>query len=63
MIGTLQNKGPSCIYYERLHPQQHAQTHHLEENENKSKLRPHIPQLPSYSGEFDLKVYVIGRWR
>jgi hypothetical protein len=34
----------------------------LQENENKSKLRPHIQniisQLPSYSGEFDPKVYV-----
>jgi hypothetical protein len=34
----------------------------LQENENKSKLRPHIqniiPQLPSYSGEFHPKVHV-----
>jgi hypothetical protein len=58
MIGTLKNKGASCIGYERLHPQRHARTHQLEEKENKSKLRPHIPQLPSYSGEFDPKVYV-----
>jgi hypothetical protein len=58
MIGTLNNKGASCIGYECPHPQWHARTHQLEENENKSKLRPHIPQLPSYSGEFDPKVYV-----
>jgi hypothetical protein len=58
MIGTLKNKGPSCICYEHPHSHRHARTHQLEENENKSKLRPHIPQLPSYSGEFDLKVYV-----
>jgi hypothetical protein len=58
MIGTLKNKGPSCICYECLHPQRHTRTHQLEENENKSKLCPHIPQLPSYSGEFDPKVYV-----
>jgi hypothetical protein len=58
MIGTLKNKGASCIGYERPHPQRHARTHQLEENENKSKLRPHIPQLPSYSGEFDPKVHV-----
>jgi hypothetical protein len=34
----------------------------LQENENKSKLRPLIqviiPQLPSYSGEFDPKAYI-----
>jgi hypothetical protein len=58
MIGRLKNKGDSCICYERLHPQRHAQTHQLEENEKKSKLRHHIPQLPSYSGEFNPKVYV-----
>jgi hypothetical protein len=58
MIGTLKNKGASYIGYERPHPQRHARTHELEEKENKSKLRPHIPQLPSYSGEFDPKVYV-----
>jgi hypothetical protein len=58
MIGTLKNKGASCIGYERPHPQRHARTHQLDENENKSKLHPHIPQLPSYSGEFDPKVYV-----
>jgi hypothetical protein len=58
MIGTLKNKGASCISYERPHPQRHARTHQLEENENKSKLCPHIPQLPSYSGEFDPKVHV-----
>jgi hypothetical protein len=58
MIGRLKNKGDSCIYYERLHPQRHARTHQLEENENKSKLRHHIPQLPSYSSEFDPKLYV-----
>jgi hypothetical protein len=58
MIDTLKNKGPSCTCYERLYPQRHARTHQLEENENKSKLRPHISQLPSYSGEFDPKVYV-----
>jgi hypothetical protein len=58
MIGTLKNKGASCIGYERLHPQRHARTHQLEENKNKSKLRPHISQLPSYYGEFDHKVYV-----
>jgi hypothetical protein len=58
MIGALKNKGASCIGYERPHPQRHARTHQLEENENKSKLRPHIPQLSSYSGEFDSKVYV-----
>jgi hypothetical protein len=56
MIGILKNKGPSCICYERPHPQRHARRHQLEEN--KSKLHPHIPQLPSYSGEFDPKVYV-----
>jgi hypothetical protein len=53
MIGTLKNKGPSCICYEHLHPQRH----NLEENENKSKLCPRIPQLLSYSGEFDPKLY------
>jgi hypothetical protein len=58
MIGTLKNKGPSCICYERLHPQRHARTHQLEKNKNKSKLHPHIPQLPSYSDEFDPEVYV-----
>jgi hypothetical protein len=58
MIGRLKNKGDSYICYERLHPQRHARTHQLEENENKSKLRHHNPQLPSYSGEFDPKVYV-----
>jgi hypothetical protein len=58
MIGTLKNKGVSCIGYERPYPQRHARAHQLEENENKSKLRTHIPQLPSYSGEFDPKVYV-----
>jgi hypothetical protein len=58
MIGTSKYKGPSCICYERPHPQRHAQTHQLEENENNSKLCPHISQLPSYSGEFDPKVYV-----
>jgi hypothetical protein len=58
MIDRLKNKGDSCICYERLHPQRHDRTHQLEENENKSKLRHHIPQLPSYSGEFDHKVYV-----
>jgi hypothetical protein len=58
MIGTLKNKGASCIGYERPHPQRHARTHQLEENENKSKLCPHIPQLPTYSDEFDHKVYV-----
>jgi hypothetical protein len=58
MIGTLKNKGASCIGYERPHPQRRTRMHQLEENENKSKLRPHIPQLPSYSGEFDPKVYV-----
>jgi hypothetical protein len=58
LIGTLKNKGDSCICYEHLHPQRHARTHQLEENEKKSKLRPHIPQLPSYSGEFEPKVYV-----
>jgi hypothetical protein len=59
IICTLKNKGASCIYYKRLHPQRHARTHQLEENENKFKLRPYIqdiiPQLPSYSGEFDPK--------
>jgi hypothetical protein len=34
----------------------------LQENESKSKLHPHIqniiPQLPSYSDEFDPKEYV-----
>jgi hypothetical protein len=58
MIGTLKNKGASCIGYERPHPKRHARTPQLEENENKSKLRPHIPQLTSYYGEFDPKVYV-----
>jgi hypothetical protein len=58
MIGRLKNKGDSYICYEHLHPQQHARTHQLEENEKKSKLRHHIPQLSSYSGEFDPKVYV-----
>jgi hypothetical protein len=58
MIARLTNKGDSCIGYERPHPQRHARTHQLEENENKSKLCPDIPQLPSYSGEFDPKVYV-----
>jgi hypothetical protein len=58
MIGTLKKKGPSCICYEHSHPQRHPRTHQLEENENKSKLRPHIPQLPCYSCEFDHKVYV-----
>jgi hypothetical protein len=38
----LKNKGDSCICYECLHPQQHAQTHELEENENNSKLSHHI---------------------
>jgi hypothetical protein len=52
MIGRLKNKGDSCICYE--HPQQHARTHQLEENEKKSKL----PHLSSYSSEFDPKVYV-----
>jgi hypothetical protein len=56
MIGTLKSKGASCIGYERPHPQRHARTHQLDKNENKSKLCPHIPQLPSYSGEFDPKV-------
>jgi hypothetical protein len=58
MIGTLKNNGASCIGYERPHSQRHARTHQLQENENKSKLRPHIPQLPSNSGEFDPKVYI-----
>jgi hypothetical protein len=58
MIGTLKNKGPSCICYEHPHPQRHARIHQLEEHENKSKLHPHIPQLTSYSGEFDPEVYV-----
>jgi hypothetical protein len=58
MIGTLKNKRASCIGYERPYPQRHARTRQLEENENKSKLRAHIPQLPSYSGEFDPKVYI-----
>jgi hypothetical protein len=58
MIGRLKNKGDSCICYERLHPQRHARTHQLEENEKKFKLHHHVPQLPSYSGEFDPKVYV-----
>jgi hypothetical protein len=58
MIGTLKNKGASYIGYERPHPQRHARTHQLEENENKSKLHRHIPNLPSYYGEFDPKVYV-----
>jgi hypothetical protein len=58
MIGRLKNKGDSCICYERLHPQRHARTHQLEGNENKSKLRHHISQLPSYFDEFDPKVYV-----
>jgi hypothetical protein len=58
MIGTMKNKGPSYICYECLHPQRHARTHQLEENENKFKLRPYIPQLPFYSSEFDPKVYV-----
>jgi hypothetical protein len=58
MIGTMKNKGPSYICYECLHPQRHARTHQLEENENKFKQRPYIPQLPFYSGEFDPKVYV-----
>jgi hypothetical protein len=58
MIGTLKNKRPSCICYERPHPQRHARTHQLEKNENKSKLHSHIPQLPSYSGKFDPKLYV-----
>jgi hypothetical protein len=58
MIGTLKNKGPSYICYERPHPQRHARTYQLEKNENKSKLHPYIPQLPSYSAEFDSKVYV-----
>jgi hypothetical protein len=56
-IGRLKNKGDSCIWYEHLHPQRHARINQLEENEKKSKLRHHIPQLPSYSGEFDAKVY------
>jgi hypothetical protein len=56
MIGRLKNKGDSCICYE--HPQQHARTHQLEENEKKSKLCHHIPHLSSYSSEFDPKVYV-----
>jgi hypothetical protein len=58
IIARLMNKRDSCICYERLHPQRHARTHQLEKNENKSKLRHHIPQLSSYSGEFDPKVYV-----
>jgi hypothetical protein len=58
MIGTLKNMGPSYICYERLHPQRHARTHQLEENNNKSKLHPQIPLLQSYSGEFDPKVNV-----
>jgi hypothetical protein len=58
MIGRLKIKGDSCICYERLHPQRHTRTHQLEENEKKFKLRHHIPQLLSYSGEFDPKVYV-----
>jgi hypothetical protein len=58
MIGRLKIKWDSCICYERLHPQRHTRTHQLEENEKKFKLRHHIPQLPSYSGEFDPKVYV-----
>jgi hypothetical protein len=58
MIGRLKNKGDSCICYEHLHPQRHARTHQIEENESKSKLCHHIPQLPSYSDEFDPKVYV-----
>jgi hypothetical protein len=58
MIGTLKNKGASCICYERLQPQRHARTHQPKENKNKSKLHPHIPQLLSYSSEFDPKVYV-----
>jgi hypothetical protein len=39
----MKNKGASCIYYERPHPQRRARTHQLKENENKSKLRPYIP--------------------
>jgi hypothetical protein len=56
MVGTLKNKGASCIYYERPHPQRHARTHQLEVHDDLLAL---VSSAISYfDRNFDPRAYI-----
>jgi hypothetical protein len=56
MVGTLKNKGASCIYYGRLHPQQHARTHQLEVHDDLLALVSST--ISCFDGNFDPLAYI-----
>jgi hypothetical protein len=56
MVGTLKNKGASCIYYGRPHPQRHARTHQLEVHDDLLALVSSA--IPCFDGNFDPHEYI-----
>jgi hypothetical protein len=56
MVGTLKNKGASCIYYGCLHPQRHARTHQLEVHDDLLALVSSA--IPCFDGNFDPRAYI-----
>jgi hypothetical protein len=56
MVGTLKNKGASCIYYGCLHPQRHARTHQLEVHDDLLALVSSA--ILCFDGNFDPHAYI-----
>jgi hypothetical protein len=56
MVGTLNNKGASCIYYGHPHPQRHARTHQLEVHDNLLALVSSA--VPCFDGNFEPRAYI-----
>jgi hypothetical protein len=56
MVSTLKNKGASCIYYGRLHPQRHVRTHQLEVHDDLLALVSSA--IPYFDGNFDPRAYI-----
>jgi hypothetical protein len=56
MLGTLKNKGDSCIYYRRPHPQRHARTHQLVVHDDLLALVSSA--IPCFDGNFDPRAYI-----
>jgi hypothetical protein len=56
MVGTLKNKGASCIYYGCPHPERHARTHQLEVYD--ALLALVSSAIPCFDGNFDPHPYI-----
>jgi hypothetical protein len=56
MVDTLKNKGASCIYYGRLHPQRHAIIYQLEVHDDLLALVSF--SFPYFGGNFDPCAYI-----